>query len=641
MIQTTLFNYFTCNDTNGVLKQPKRNSSTLLLKQTSLTHYFKTIPKKKNLVLNYFKPKEIEIEKVEKEFNIVLVDIKNTSENMDIVCVKKNMYDSDLKYITISYRWGELQEQLVETPDYTAHVTSFDTSNLIDVCCMIKEEPHLKEIPYLWIDAVSVDQKDHARKKETILIMSDIYKNASFILAIPDLHWYYLKKNPANEEVMDLIYKHKDRIHQDIGYSITNPMHNVKNSTTNSAQYKIDNSNHHHHSFIKRLKKRLIKEYEENEELKMDIKEIADAKESNELSKAYKFLAYLVDDWSNRVWVISEYQIAKEKYQQHGTPLKYIFLSLLRDDDTTVSKIFFSYKFDNQFDNNESDTDYDIRSSKGVVDSSKFIYFLKSRFTQRNYIDMIVKSNASKNEDRFYAILPSWNKYQYLTRDISNWNTTNMLSVKLKLYEILNDDDGNLWNKARLLYYCSNYAVNPILPSFATEHQNYYTIGELDNTRDYHEGTLEYLSKLEIKINENVHREEFGSIFKQNLISIQFNKQQCFLSIKADKYFTFNIQSVSSLLNQEDFSSCILSMGKIEEQLVKTPEYTVHIVDAISIDRKHHEKKKETLFRIHPIYEHAYCIITVPDLHYSYLSRQSSNNNETIHSILKLQSSVL
>ncbi|CAO3651638.1 unnamed protein product [Cunninghamella blakesleeana] len=70
-------------------------------------------------------------------------------------------------------------------------------------------------------------------------------------------------------------------------------------------------------------------------------------------------------------------------------------------------------------------------------------------------------------------------------------------------------------------------------------------------------------------------------------------------------------------------------------------EKKIRKVDAISIDHKHHEKKKKTLFRMHPIDEHTYCIITVPYLHYSYLSRQSSNNNETIHSILKLKSSVL
>ncbi|CAO3652462.1 unnamed protein product [Cunninghamella blakesleeana] len=95
---------------------------------------------------NYFKQKKkkVEEQKEEKVFNLVLVDIWETDKNANLVCVKKNMYDSYLKYITISYRWGEIEEQLVETPDYIAHITSFDIIDLVNLCKYTKCEPDLK-----------------------------------------------------------------------------------------------------------------------------------------------------------------------------------------------------------------------------------------------------------------------------------------------------------------------------------------------------------------------------------------------------------------------------------------------------------------------------------------------------------------
>ncbi|KAI9300694.1 hypothetical protein BJ944DRAFT_272599, partial [Cunninghamella echinulata] len=116
----------------------------------------------------------------------------------EIKCVKKKMNDKDLKYIAISYRWGELNEQLVKTPDYTAHITSFDFQDFIKLCYFIKTEQDLKNIQYLWIDAISINQQDYEQKKETILKMTDIYKRATYILAVPDLHYTYLQNNPAN-----------------------------------------------------------------------------------------------------------------------------------------------------------------------------------------------------------------------------------------------------------------------------------------------------------------------------------------------------------------------------------------------------------------------------------------------------------
>lgn len=56
----------------------------------------------------------------------------------------------------------------------------------------------------------------------------------------------------------------------------------------------------------------------------------------------------------------------------------------------------------------------------------------------------MIKSNAIINEGRSYTILPSWNKYKHLIKNkntISSWNITDIVSIGLKLYEIMNDDD--------------------------------------------------------------------------------------------------------------------------------------------------------------------------------------------------------
>ncbi|CAO3652225.1 unnamed protein product [Cunninghamella blakesleeana] len=104
--------------------------------------------------------------KIRNVFDLMLVDIKNTNEYGSIRCTKKNMYDSDLKYIAISYRWGEVPEQLLQTPDYVAHIISFDMASLINLCYLIYDEPDLKDIQYLWVDAISVDQQNHLKKKK-------------------------------------------------------------------------------------------------------------------------------------------------------------------------------------------------------------------------------------------------------------------------------------------------------------------------------------------------------------------------------------------------------------------------------------------------------------------------------------------
>ncbi|ORZ07408.1 hypothetical protein BCR42DRAFT_426211 [Absidia repens] len=82
---------------------------------------------------------------------------------------------------------------------------------------------------------------------------------------------------------------------------------------------------------------------------------------------------------------------------------------------------------------------------------------------------MILKSKASKNEDRFYAVMPqSEYKNDLLTSKhlVGQWNISTITSVKLKLYEIMNISD-----KLNLLFWSGNNKssnVGLILPTFAT-----------------------------------------------------------------------------------------------------------------------------------------------------------------------------
>ncbi|CAO3650375.1 unnamed protein product [Cunninghamella blakesleeana] len=520
MIQTTLLSYFYCNNNNHSIIKHTENQ-TKAFKQTSLKDYYKIIPKKKS-ILDYFKPKKNQVKDKKKEFELTLVDIKNTRYS-EIKCVKKNINEKDLKYIAISYRWGELDEQQVQTPDYTAHITSFHLWDLVRLCLNISKEQDLKEIRYLWIDAISVNQQHPINKKETLLKMNHIYKKASYIVAIPDLHQFYLRKNLLNNEIMNLIWEKQDIL--------------------------LKNISHYHHKNNKQEIKNNVYGNDDNDDGNVDDDDDEDIK------KAYQYLAYLIQDWSNRVWVISEYQIAKEKYDQYGTPLKFMFMSLLSSlpplDDNHIH--FFSHYFDN---NGPRTTINHILSYTNVMNSNQLIHFLNTRFLHKSYMDMILNSNASKNEDRFNAILPLWKKKR--KNHPSSIVITDKISVRLKLYDIMND----LWDNATLLYACSGFALQTvvILPSFASyyddtylkiiEKENIPLAYELYKTSAISSSSSSSYSKLTCydfyhhKVNDTIKYDESSltSIYTENLKSIQFH--QYYLSIQSSIYFIYQVKDI-------------------------------------------------------------------------------------------------
>ncbi|CAO3652478.1 unnamed protein product [Cunninghamella blakesleeana] len=403
--------------------------------------------------------------------------------------------------------------------------------------------------------------------------MQDIFRNATYILAVPDLHYRHLMKNPLNDEVLDLIWKHNEVIYEDILYSVTNLFHNLDHLISNPTQH---TNNQLYPVFQKLKNSSIIKENDEIrkavKKLEKEMKVIESNKAKDEIIKSYQFLAHLIDDWSNRTWVISEYFIAKEKYEEDGTPLKYLFLSLWTNNGSLEFRPFFSHDFTDLRSNKEEDKKKApalknrIEDYEDVVNGRELINYLESKFTKRTHLDMMLKSNADKNEDRFYAILPSWKKYQHLIKNkntVADWNITNSLSLRLKLYEMFEADD--LWNKARLLYSSSYYLGRPALPSFATNYQSHLVCIEVDDTDFTSSLHIDYLLRFKVNIDGNHFKNakeyiteyvmKSGSIFKQNLIDIKYHppteEQQCHLSIRVKKYFSFELPPISTLLSDE------------------------------------------------------------------------------------------
>ncbi|ORY98311.1 hypothetical protein BCR42DRAFT_215898 [Absidia repens] len=145
-----------------------------------------------------------------KPFQVVLVDIKKASYG-EIHCVKKTLEDDDLKFVALSYRWGELLETQIDTGvGYTATITSFHLIDFYQLCGKMTIESDTKHINYVWVDAICVDQSPEKRKA-TIHQMSNIYDRATYILAVPDLHLAYLQ---------DLSFKNDDIIEGSDKYAI-------------------------------------------------------------------------------------------------------------------------------------------------------------------------------------------------------------------------------------------------------------------------------------------------------------------------------------------------------------------------------------------------------------------------------------
>ncbi|ORZ07411.1 hypothetical protein BCR42DRAFT_442739 [Absidia repens] len=325
----------------------------------------------------------------EKPFHIVLVDI-NKAKNRVIHCVEwplDESNDEDLKYVALSYRWGEWQETLIDTKvGYTASITSFDLEDFYNLCGTMAGDPDLCSIRYVWVDAICMDQVNHERRKATIYQMSNIYERAAYILAVPDLHSTYLRNAMLkNKDIMDYSRRYSEYLYHLIHGNYENlkaiderflddcgipndtalrelltkktdhfaeafmkcddirdekiQLHKVLNqicTATNHAPRPLTNnwnsSDGSHPSsngqtqvkYMTNLGMHFASSTKtiEYSERAMVWKEMM-SERSNSIRQSMEYLADLIKDWSTRVWVISEFSIARKKKN-----LKFWFIQL-------------------------------------------------------------------------------------------------------------------------------------------------------------------------------------------------------------------------------------------------------------------------------------------------------------------------
>ncbi|ORZ07439.1 hypothetical protein BCR42DRAFT_426254 [Absidia repens] len=478
-----------------------------------------------------------------------------------------------MAYVALSYRWGELQETLIDTQvGYIASVTSFHLEDFYELCLMMTHEADLQHIKYVWVDAICVDQTNYVRRKSTIYQMTNIYDQASYIVAVPDLHAAYLRRTLIkNVDIMDGSRRHGEYIYhlihgnvdqlaiiektfldddakvpndpvlrqwltkytdhfmdgfmkykghygnydpvEALDHIYETSLSSVTSSASTSPHYVDDN--HDDNSEPKR--KRTKTESEPNgdhasfEKLHhcanvdcplnffdrqsdgsipyminhVDRTDHRPWKQlihdrSTSIRQSMEFLTDLIVDWSSRVWVISEYHLAKKKNN-----LKFWFTQLMPDTDKILSiccshhKGFLFFKFD--FDGPSAvilntkddlfstpDVTAETRSSSSNPVYLKLHHTLMRQLNRQTFLEMILKSNASKNEDRFYSILPLSEYQRELVNKnaVDQWNINTLLSVKLKLFEFMTTRD-----KLNLLFMSCNKStsnIGRVLPTFAT-----------------------------------------------------------------------------------------------------------------------------------------------------------------------------
>ncbi|ORZ06449.1 hypothetical protein BCR42DRAFT_427163 [Absidia repens] len=164
-------------------------------------------------------------------------------------------------------------------------------------------------------------------------------------------------------------------------------------------------------------------------------------------------------DWSTRVWVISEYHIAKKKNN-----FKYWFLQLSAYEMEGMP--FFKFDFtDPAFSSIVQKTDFLWRAPDDDPNPAhlSFHRLLIKQLTTQTFFEMMLKSKASKNEDRFYAILPQ-SKYKSKFNQVGHWKIDNMVSVKLKLFEIMDTNDK--WNLLFMSGHEHSTNTYQVLPTF-------------------------------------------------------------------------------------------------------------------------------------------------------------------------------
>ncbi|ORZ06427.1 hypothetical protein BCR42DRAFT_456403 [Absidia repens] len=467
----------------------------------------------------------------EKPFKVVLIDIRTAGNSETIECIEMPLETEGLKFVALSYRWGELAETIIDTNlGYLATVTSFAMNDFYCLCRKMIDETDLKSIRYAWVDAICVDQTNYKRRKATIHHMSDIYERATYIVAIPDLHrQYLLNVSSANEKfaqdldnndnyIYHLIQGHTDELVEldkaffdhikttkedlDVETWRTTYAKYVWRDSTGMDGFRFIPDNCYGKFGYRPTKQVFLKNYpyldgdpNMKNQPRTDLNDhisIADfplldprrgyrdltdmssmtwknliIRRRNEILHAIQSLIDLIKDWSSRVWVISEFHIAKKKNN-----LKFWFIGL------SGVRLGFSTFFEFDFGDTIVPPNTDLK-----INAQRHYRALQNtmikQLTTQTFFQMMLGAKASKNEDRFYAILPH-SKYKNKIDQVAHWNISTLLSVKLKLFEIVDVRD-----KLLLLFLAGNshgpnsyeswpsFATSTI--TFASEHTDFHS----------------------------------------------------------------------------------------------------------------------------------------------------------------------
>ncbi|CAO3601445.1 unnamed protein product [Absidia cylindrospora] len=455
-------------------------------------------------------------------FHVVLVDIEKAAKDKEIHCVETPL-EGNVSFVALSYRWGELEEETVATKaGYVATVKSFSMYDFYELCRMMAKEPDLQSIKYVWVDALCVDQSNDERRKATIYQMTNIYERAAYIVAVPDLHQQHLKQtSQANHQItmginyysaylyslihgdtktlalLDYLFldcigvPHDPTIRQHVakytnyfvedhtfglkwngqltqilhGYTASQSYHEMENPLKTGicgGETYFDGFHRCHHVFCPL-------EYDVDDKPPADKQEIplplpwkAQVMARNmAIRQAMLYFQDVINDWSTRVWVISEYNIAKKKNN-----LKYWFIGL--DTEEMYDLTFFKFNFD------DTDTFSAVRNARpqrGTALSLHQIFHVNmiDQLNAQTFFQMMLTSKASRHEDRFYAIFPE-SKYKNHISQVALSEIHTLLSVKLTLYEMMDTKD-----KLELLYLLghSNSNVFKEIPTFATPSLNH------------------------------------------------------------------------------------------------------------------------------------------------------------------------
>jgi hypothetical protein len=211
---------------------------------------------------------------------------------------------------------------------------------------------------------------------------------------------------------------------------------------------------------------------------------------------------------------------------------------------------------------------------------SKAIYqqFRKTmllQLNQQSFLEMMLKSRATRNEDRFHAIFPL-SKYKMIIKSkdvVTNWNIHSLMEVKLKLFEVMDTKD-----KLNLLFLSTttSHGIILALPTFTTSRLDWADNREIKATTTATTTTLDHET---YPCNFNLNHSDSIVLIS---IPMKDDRTQHRLHIKPHEYYICQQPDVASKTAEKMKNLCHdLELDPNECQVVCIPSYGDSNVDAL------------------------------------------------------------